>query len=175
MITKEEVLAAQKAWGDGIVWIGSQKGNLEKVTEAVEAHLHNLYAYDEGTPILFKPTKAASVQFRPTFEAAKSYFMGHDENFPEDKGFALEPWTNVMFDNSGGIILDEGRAFAMGNYYFTNVGGDIMKVEYTFGYVRVNGGLKIDVHYSGVPYQKLLDCERRAVLAGSVLSGNVVA
>jgi hypothetical protein len=48
--------------------------------------------------------------------------------------------------------LEEKRAIAMGNYYFTTVDGDEVKVEYTFGYTLVGGNLKIDLHHSSFPY-----------------------
>lgn len=42
---------------------------------------------------------------------------------------------------------------AMGNYYFTDLSGNITKVDYTFGYMRDdNGDLKIDVHHSSLPF-----------------------
>jgi hypothetical protein len=44
-------------------------------------------------------------------------------------------------------------AVAMGNYYFTPLKGNEVKVEYTLGYMRDReGGLKIAVHKSSIPY-----------------------
>lgn len=64
----------------------------------------------------------------------------------------MQPWTNVRFENET-IILEENRAFAMGNYFFTDLNGDESKVEYTFGYVKDGeGNLKIDVHHSSLPF-----------------------
>ncbi|MDA1056918.1 MAG: hypothetical protein O3A58_03705, partial [Proteobacteria bacterium] len=60
-ITKDEVISAQKAWGDGIVAIGKAEDH----KKAALNHLDTLYAYDLGT-VLFKPTKAAADQFRGT-------------------------------------------------------------------------------------------------------------
>jgi hypothetical protein len=52
------------------------------------------------------------------------------------------------------MILEENRAIAMGNYYFTDLNGVETKVEYTFGYLRNSRGkLKIDVHHSSLPYE----------------------
>ena len=51
------------------------------------------------------------------------------------------------------LILDENRAIAMGNYFFTDTSGNEVKVEYTFGYKLIDGNLKIDVHHSSFPYQ----------------------
>ena len=102
--------------------------------------------------MLFKPTKTSAIQFRGTKEGALSYFIAGNPNFSEDKGFALQPWTNVRFENAS-LILEENRALAMGNYFFTDSEGGDTKVEYTFGYTKLSDGrLKIDVHHSSLPY-----------------------
>ncbi len=151
MITKQEVVAAQEIWGQGIVKIGSLKDDMTLCEKATEAHLDTLYAFDLGT-VLFKPTKAADVQFRLTKESAKSYFIGGDDKYQEDHGFAIHPWTAVRFENAD-LIIEEKRALAMGNYYFTDTEGGETKVEYTFGYVKDdNGNLKIDLHHSSIPF-----------------------
>ena len=150
MITKNEVLAAQKAWGNALVKIGSLKTNMVLCEKEAEIQIKKLYAVDEKE-ILFKPTKAAEIQFRPTLEAAKSYFIGGSEKYPKDHGFALQPWIKVRFENTG-MILEEDRAIAMGNYYFTDLNEDETKVEYTFGYIKTDDGLKIDLHHSSLPY-----------------------
>ena len=38
--------------------------------------------------------------------------------------------TKVRFENTG-MILDNNRAIAMGNYFFTDLNGNEAKVEYT--------------------------------------------
>lgn len=145
-ITKGKILAAQKAWGDGIVAIGKAKDP----QSAAKKHIDTLYAYDLG-PVLFKPTKAAIVQFRDTKEEALSYFVGGKE--PEDKGFALAPFTKVRFENTG-IAIDCDTALAQGNYFFTKTDGQEIKVEYSFGYVEdAKGALKINLHHSSLPYK----------------------
>ena len=50
------------------------------------------------------------------------------------------------------MILEPGRALAMGNYFFTDLKGNEAKVEYTFGYKLVGDDLKIDLHHSSFPY-----------------------
>ena len=153
MFTEQEVTQAQADWGNGIVKIGSLKNDRAACVEATLAHLDNLYAFDLG-PVLFKPTKAADVQFRLSKESAISYFIGGDENFPEDNGFAIHPYTAVRFENAG-MILEAQRAIAMGNYYFTDLDGNDTKVEYTFGYKKdANGNLRIDLHHSSIPFAK---------------------
>ena len=49
------------------------------------------------------------------------------------------------------MILEQDRALAMGNYFFTDLQGNEAKVEYTFGYKLVET-LKIDLHHSSFPY-----------------------
>lgn len=146
-ITQQEMLAAQKAWGDGIVHIGAARDH----KKAALAHIAALYGYDQG-PVLFKPTKARVVQFRDDVDEALSYFVGGKE--PEDKGFALAPFTKVRFVNHA-ITMDCDSALAQGNYYFTTADAKEIKVEYTFGYVRdKNGRLKINLQHSSVPYSE---------------------
>ena len=40
----------------------------------------------------------------------------------------------------------------MGNYFFTNLNGSEVKVEFTFGYKLIEAELKIDVHHSSFPF-----------------------
>lgn len=152
MIIEEKVFNAQFNWGAGVVKIGSLKENRLACEDLTNYFLDNLYAFESG-PVLFKPTKCATKQFRPSKAEAKSYFIaGDDRACQEDTGFAIAPWTKVRFENSGGIILGENRAIAMGNYFFTTVEGEEVKVEYTFGYKLMDGELKIDLHHSSFPY-----------------------
>lgn len=151
MITESQVLDAQKLWGDGVVKIGSLKEDRTACESYANGFLNERYAFGAGT-VLFKPTKCEIEQFRPTQAEALSYFIaGDDRACAEDKGFAINPWTKVRFENAG-IILGENRAIAMGNYFFTDLEGNEAKVEYTFGYKLVDGDLKIDVHHSSFPY-----------------------
>lgn len=145
-ITSDEVLAAQQAWGDGIVAIGAAKDHKQAAID----HIDKLYAYDIGT-VMFKPTKAAVLEFRDTKEEALSYFVGGKE--PEDKGFALAPFTKVRFENKD-IVADCDSALAMGNYYFTQADGKEIKVDYSFGYIRDKAGnLRINLQHSSLPYK----------------------
>jgi hypothetical protein len=150
-ITKQEIIQAQKAWGNGVVAIGkaySQHGDYKKVAENIA---NTFYAYQLG-PVLFKPTKTAKHQFRLTKEGAISYFVGGNKRFPEDEGFALQPWTKVKFKNAG-LFIDGNYAVAMGNYFFTPAQGKPIKVEYTFGYIKDKAGkLKINLQHSSLPF-----------------------
>ena len=151
MITKSQIHESQKKWGDGIVKIGTLKENESECLEFTKSFLNSLYDF-ENNDVLFKPTKAAEEQFRPNFQMALSYFLGGSNSFcSEDEGFAMKPWVDVKFANSGFIIENE-RAIAMGNYFFTDSSGAVVKVEYTFGYKLRNGHLLIDLHHSSLPF-----------------------
>ena len=151
IITAEEIAEAQRVWGDGIVTIGKIFTDKGDYVKAAENHLDTLYAFETGT-VLFKPTKAADDQFRPTREAALSYFVGGNDTFKEDHGFAIHPWANVRFENSANFIRGD-YAVAMGNYFFTQGDGTEVKVEYTFGYIKgPDGKLKINLHHSSIPF-----------------------
>ena len=151
MITKSQIHETQKKWGDGIVKIGALKDNESECLEFTSSFLNSLYDF-ENNDILFKPTKAADEQFRPNFQMALSYFLGGSKSYcSEDEGFAMKPWLDVKFVNSGFIIENE-RAIAMGNYFFTDSSGAVVKVEYTFGYKLRNGSLVIDLHHSSLPF-----------------------
>ena len=152
MITKEQVLEAQEKWGNGVVKIGSLKDSRTECETFTSQFLDDRYAFEAGS-VLFKPTKCEAEQFRPTKIEALSYFIaGSDRACSEDKGFAIQPWTKVRFENTG-FILEEKRAISMGNYFFTDINGIEAKVEYTFGYKLTDGKLKIDLHHSSFPFQ----------------------
>ncbi len=151
MISLKDIENIQNEWGTNLVKIGSLKNDLKVCEKETEEMIARLYGFESGK-VLFKPTKAKDSQFRLNFEGAKSYFIGQNPNFSEDKGFALQPWTNVRFENAS-VILNENSAIAMGNYFFTETNGNEVKVEYTFGYfLDNNDNLKINLHHSSLPY-----------------------
>ena len=151
MITKEQVIHAQNTWGEGVVKIGSLKEQRAECEAFTSEFLDKLYGFELGV-VLFKPTKCAHEQFRGAKSEALSYFIaGENRACQEDKGFAIQPWTKVRFENSN-IILEADRAIALGNYFFTDSDGNEAKVEYTFGYKLADGNLKIDVHHSSFPF-----------------------
>merc|ERR1712178_484769 len=151
------VEAAQTAWGNGIVAIASAHTEGDDFEQAARDHISNLYGYAQGD-VAFKPTLAAEMQFRDTFDEALSYFVNQSNINPkpsccaEDTGFAIKGWTAVRFENDK-IITSDSTATAMGNYFFTTPENTQVKVEYTFGYfLDVNGSLRINLHHSALPY-----------------------
>ncbi|MBK9120766.1 MAG: hypothetical protein IPM18_14390 [Phycisphaerales bacterium] len=151
-ITPQQVLAAQETWGRGVIAIGAAYLAGDDYARTAADHVDNLYAFEQGD-VLFKPTKASTAQFRLTRDSALSYFVGGDQAYPEDKGFALHPWINVRFENAG-MFIHGNYALAMGNYYFQQRDGTEIKVEYTFGYLQqADGTLRINLHHSSLPYE----------------------
>ena len=150
-ITKEDIITIQEKWGKKLVELGQLYQEKKDVKTAAINLVNNFYGYDETT-VLFKPTRARNKQFRTCKKGAISYFIGTDTEFPEDNGFALQPWKKVRFENQG-FILNDDSATVMGNYYFTDLNDMEKKVEFTLGFYRTkNGELKINVHHSSVPY-----------------------
>lgn len=149
VISEQDVIDAQTAWGDGIVAISTEHANGGDYAKRAKEHVETLYAYGE-TAVMFKPTLAAKEQFRETFDKAHRYFIGAEGT--EDSGFAIKGWTKVRFENNG-IFTNGEVATAMGNYFFTAPDGSETKVEYSFGYIKnKEGKLKIYLHHSSVPY-----------------------
>lgn len=152
MITEREVIEAQEKWGEGIVRIGKIYLENGDYKTAASDHIDACYGYDLGA-VLFKPTMAAQKQFRTDKEGALSYFVGGNQEYPEDHGFAIKPWSQVRWERAG-IRIIGNMALAMGNYYFTPAtGGDEVKVEFSFAYTRDDlGNIRIILHDSHLPY-----------------------
>jgi len=148
-MTKDDIDKAQKKWGQTIIQIGEYKAYSKECSDFTKNKLTELY--DFSSPILFKPTKAATAPFRPNLEAALSYFIGGNSQFSEDNGFALNPWKKVRFENDQ-IKIKNDYAITMGHYFFTDSNDNEVKVEYTFGYKQTGDQLKIDLHHSSLPY-----------------------
>lgn len=159
VVTEAGVRKVQEAWAQAIKSISKvhlEGGDFIGVAGEAAAEL---YAYGH-TNVLFKPTKAAEVQFRPTAEGAMSYFVGaanvKSGPIEEDSGFAInggKGWSDVQFENHT-VTVEGTTAIAMGNYYFTcATTGTTTKVEYTFGYRMCDDGkLRIFLHHSSLPY-----------------------
>merc|ERR1719159_1734385 len=90
-VTKEDVIAVQNAWAGAIKRISQVYKNKGDYIKTAADAAGELYAYGNGN-VLFKPTKAAEYQFRPTAEEAMSSFVGGkavDNGYTEDGGFAI--------------------------------------------------------------------------------------
>ena len=149
-MTEQDIFKAQNSWSEGIIKMGQISNDRSSLELYVSDFLDRLYNFDDQ--VLFKPTKAKDIQFRNDKNSAISYFIaGNDRECNEDKGFALSNWSKITFQNND-IILGEEHAMAMGNYIFENKNSKI-KVEFSFGYVKVNGLVKINLHHSSIPFQ----------------------
>ena len=121
-VTLEEVKAAQAGWAQAIKTISKIYLSGGDYVAAAAKAAGELYGYGHGK-VLFKPTKAAEVQFRPEASQAMSYFVGAEavpDGISEDHGFAInggKGWSDVLFDNHQ-IDLNGNVAIAMGNYFF---------------------------------------------------------
>ena len=149
-MTEQDIFKAQNSWSEGIIKMGQISNDRSSLELYVSDFLDRLYNFDDQ--VLFKPTKAKDIQFRNDKNSAISYFIaGNDKECNEDKGFALSNWSKITFENND-IILGEEHAMAMGNYIFENKNSKI-KVEFSFGYIKVNGLVKINLHHSSIPFQ----------------------
>ncbi|MCU0732880.1 MAG: phosphoribosyl-AMP cyclohydrolase [Hyphomonas sp.] len=153
-ITRDEVLAAQQAWGKALVQISTDydKGGFDAAKATAEKVLDSAYGYNLG-PVLFKPTLTTAPQtFRTTRDGALAYFVGGDADFPADKGFALNDWRKFETENAA-IFIDGDVAMSMGKVRLTNEDGNVTEVDKTWGYKRdEQGNLRIVLHHSSLPY-----------------------
>lgn len=153
-ITQAEVEAAQVAWGNALVQISNDyaKGGIDKARKTAEGIISAAYGYNLG-PVLFKPTLAKEPQtFRTSADGALAYFVGHNEAFPGDAGFALKGWTAVEIKNAA-IFISGNTAMTMGHVNITNAEGKVTTVDKTWGFQRdENGALRIVLHHSSLPY-----------------------
>ena len=152
-MTKEKIISVQNQWAEGIIEMGKLSNDRLSLEIFTSNFLDEMYDF-ENHDVLFKPTKASVEQFRPTLKMALSYFLGGDDSFcSEDDGFAMKPWVEVNFKNSG-YIIEDSRAIAMGNYFFIDDSDNEVKVEFTFGYKLYDGKLVIDLHHSSLPFSR---------------------
>jgi hypothetical protein len=157
IITYAEVNAAQQAWCDALVKIGTLKEEGGDYKAFAEQVLSSAYNYDNGK-VFFKPTLAYGDQtFRNDKKGALAYFIGGDPAYPNDKGFALTPWVKARYDNAGekneGIQIYGSVAITMGNVWVTGKDGKDVMVDKTWVFKKgKDGKLKIIVHKSALPF-----------------------
>lgn len=154
-MTKKEaenlVTLTLEKWANIVLQIGNayrEKKNLDKLVSEL---LHDVYAFNQGD-VLFKPTLAKHEQFRSKKEEFVSYFLGQNNVCKEDTGFAIKNWKSIKFENYK-VVENNDNLLAMGNYFFENDKNEFLKVEYTFGFIRINNSeLRINLHHSSLPY-----------------------
>ncbi|GIS08651.1 MAG: phosphoribosyl-AMP cyclohydrolase [Flavobacteriales bacterium] len=152
MITIQDILDFQKEWGNSIIKISdSYKKNNDYLNDTNNL-IDSLYAYDYEE-VLFKPTLASDNQFRLSRTGALSYFIGGNDQFKEDEGFAIKGWTKIRWENAGYKIYSD-IAVCMGNYFFSIDNSEPLKVEFTIVLKIIDGKLKLILHDSHLPFQK---------------------
>jgi|TARA_B100002051_G_C16397312_1_gene468130 hypothetical protein len=141
----------QKKWADMILKIGKGYREKIKLDDLVNELLHKVYAFNHCS-VLFKPTLASLNQFRSTKEEFISYFLGQNKVCKEDNGFAIKNWKSIKFENFK-VVNYNDQLLSMGNYYFEDDKNELLKVEYTFGFIKVSPDqLRINLHHSSLPY-----------------------
>ncbi len=134
-MTEKDIIIFQEQWGKGVVKIGEDFSSKKDYAKTAKEFVKNFYDFTK--PLLFKPTLASETQFRTDFESALSYFIGNNELYSEDKGFALKCWNNVRWENKGIRIINNQE----------------LKVEFSFVYILDDEKkLKIVLHDSHLPY-----------------------
>lgn len=157
-ITEAEVNAAQQGWCDGLVRIGKVYKEGGDYKAAASQFIDDAYDFKEGK-VFFRPTLAVAPRsFRTTKPGALAYFVGGDPNFPEDKGFALEPWVSARYDNaiegSNAIQIHGNIALTMGNVYLKSAAGTEVMVDKVFAFRKGSDGkLRLVVHKSALSNQ----------------------
>lgn len=155
-VTQEDVLAAQRVWGDALVKISTDYDTqgIEKAKATAEAAIDAAYGYQLGA-VLFKPTLTTAPQtFRLTKDGALAYFVGANKDYPNDNGFALKGWRSWEMKNVA-LQLRGDTAMAMGNLILTDKNGKVTTVDKTWGYARDDQGvLRIVLHHSSLPVSK---------------------
>ncbi len=143
----------QNRWADLILKIGREYKKNSNLQNLVDELLHEIYSFNH-CDVLFKPTMAVSQQFRSSKNEFISYFLGQNNVCKEDKGFAIKNWKSIKFENYKIVDLDK-YVISMGNYFFEDENNKSLKVEFTFGFIKVNNNeLKINLHHSSLPYNE---------------------
>lgn len=156
-LTVAEVNAAQQGWCDALVEIGRLHATGGDYRAFAEQVLTDAYDYDNGR-VFFKPTLTSGTQvFRKTKTGALAYFIGGDSDYPNDNGFALNPWVECWYDNESAgaeeVMIHGNIGIAMGNVYFKDQDGNQIHVDKTFVFRKgEDGKVRLIVHKSALPF-----------------------
>lgn len=151
-ISQTVMMKALDRWASGLISISKAKAEGRDYVAAANEAISQNYNYDHGS-VLFKPTLAQENAFRLTKEGALSYFVGGNDKYPEDRGFALNPWIDVKFDIAG-VVEGSEHGFVMGNKHLKNSKGETTIANFTMGFTRDHqGSLKIHLHHSSLPFK----------------------
>ena len=145
----EAIITAQMAWKNFILEAGQQYRDKLDYRRFVMESLDTLYAFDTHA-VIFKPTLAKDPSFRNDKMGAVHYFLG-DAAMEETstRAFALQPWTDIQFDNQC-IATYDGIILVAGQYRFSQHHKAPVCADYTFGYVTSGKSLKIVLQHSSL-------------------------
>lgn len=133
------------SWCEGVIEIGNTYLEGGDFNQGALNFLSTHYAFDE-MDVLFKPTFTKQAVFRNDLKDALSYFVGGD--ISEDNGFALKPWEDIQLEELN-LLLKTDLTAAMGTLNFKPYDSEeTTLVAFTFIFVTVDEGLKIQVHHS---------------------------
>ena len=129
-----------------------RSGGIDKARATATAVLDGAYGYHHG-PVLFKPTLAGGEQtFRINQEGALAYFVGNNQAYPADTGFALKNWQSYNYDNAA-VYINGDMALTMGKVHLTDRDNKQTTVDKTWGFKKGDDGkVRIVLHHSSLPY-----------------------
>lgn len=149
-ITESEIKKIQNELSLSLIGIGNAYKNEGDYKATAVRHIERFYGFDDGK-VLYKPYRTMNKPFRTTAEGALSYLIGDNAAFPEDEGFAIQPWIRIRWENAG-IINDSNIAIAMGTAYFEHENGSETRKNYTLCFKRnPQGDLKIITQKTSSP------------------------
>lgn len=140
----------QSRWADDLCQLGKEQER-EMLQRRAQLFVRSHYCYDEpGVTVLFKPTLASSIPQRNHAQGAISYFIGGDDFFPEDQGFALMGWRELSFVNQEWSLLSDVVLVA-GQLHLYKRSGHCVIADYTMGYMCCQDGQwRLMLHHSSV-------------------------
>ena len=142
----DDVLNAQSKWTKAFLKLNKSDNVIKECEKFVDEF------YNKSPCVIFRPTKASKIPFRTNRKNIMSYFI--TGSIKEDKGFAINKWKSIEWNNVR-VIIKHDIAICMGKYYFNSCDDDVIEAEYSFVYQKTkNNKLKIILHHSSLPYNK---------------------
>lgn len=151
-ITEAMVTEAHDRWCSGLIAISTAHKQGGDYKRAAEDMLNNVYMFQDNK-ILFKPTLTHGDQtFRFDREAVLSYFIGGNDKYAQDSGFALKNWASCRHQSARSVV--EGDiAISMGNIWLKDDNANEVKVDKTFVFKKGSDNkLFFITHMSALPY-----------------------
>ena len=161
-ITEHDLNEARVAWGESLIAMSKayEADGIDGARAVAGRLLDDGYDFESG-PVLFKPTMANGEQtFRTTRQGALSYFVAHDDEYPNDGGFGLRGWRQVETETAASFI-DGDVAMWMGWVTMTDRDGGVTTVDKSWGYRKdADGVVRIVLHHSSLAVRLLTEATR---------------